>query len=800
MSLALIIFWAAFPCQAQSKNELQLSLGDSVNIYSEKAYRRDNGTYFEAVGNVIIISGQDTLYGEKATLNSKTGDITLEGSVRYIGKNITIYGSRIALNMNSNKLEMDNARMITTEFSIVASKIKKISENKYFAKEAEFTTCRDCVESWMISGQEVHLEIGEYVQIYHALAKIKGTDVLYLPYIALPVKTTRESGLLFPQLNQRAPEGFIYEQPVFWAIDEDKDATFTPTFLGERGLGTNLQYRQVFAEKNWLEINSKLVMDEIYQPREQNTSASNRHYFRNYFELENHSQWSNSFSHHVLIQGSGDTDFFRDFNYYTDDRLLSNDYGIDFFINQRFDQFSLSLESSYKRNILVDDPTEFDKQYVQTLPTVNLSVMPQLLYQGEHKFLHKISSGFKSRFSNFKQVEEAEEEDAYLRNAHRIEAYPYVHFSLLNWGPLNLSSNISIDYQEYNFDESEEQNFSKYTNLISTEVSFTMDRIFGLAYEETYSRDEFREQDLMKFKNQSGKEPKKNDKLIGELPSFESALARERFKVTSSSYRHAQEFKFIHHQILASDESGNERFLAQIQEEEGWFDYRDAIIEDLDELQSNETRTTIPLKNTFEFQWNNSLIKKTPKNYIYSTDEKYLKDQFNYSTIGYFELSQGLLLEESADSVEDKLTRLYLNSGYNVGSWRFKLTDYYFHQTSDNILTLHAQKRFERLSLLGKYDHNSFTSSNLKVIQTGFQFRPHDILGFSYLKSFDLDANEDISSIYQVDFMPHNNCWIVNLNYRETLIEQRFSINWEFNFGNEEFKEYRTNFWNFTRI
>ena len=74
------------------------------------------------------------------------------------------------------------------------------------------------------------------------------------------------------------------------------------------------------------------------------------------------------------------------------------------------------------------------------------------------------------------------------------------------------------------------------------------------------------------------------------------------------------------------------------------------------------------------------------------------------------------------------------------------------------------------------------------------------MVGFSFLKEEDLNDNENLSSIYQVDFMPHNNCWIVNLNYKENFIEQRYAINFEFNFGNQEFKNYRENFFNFNRL
>lgn len=800
--MAQIIFLAvSFPAKSEAKNSLQLQFGDSISIYSEKAYRRDNGKIFEAIGNVVIISGNDTLYGEKASLNSKSGEVLIEGSVRYIGKNITLYGSKIHMNMSNNSLEMTNTRMITPDFSIVASKVIKKSDSIYFAEDAEFTTCRDCKESWLISGKKIEVELDRYVQIHNALVKVKGIDVLYVPYIAIPIKSKRESGLLFPEIYTRSGEGAVYSQPVYWAIAKDKDMTITPTFMGGRGYGSDLEYRQAFGDGKWMEFSNKMIMDSLYDAKRLGDSNAGTHEFRHFYEFESHMQWSNDFTQHLYVTGVQDLDFYGDFSKYTDQKLRGTDAGLDLFLDKRFNRLSLGLETKYKRNILVDDPTLFDKSYVQVLPSVSLSLMPQILYHQDRSFLNKLSYGLDSRFTSFKQDRLVE--TTYLRNVNRTEVYPYLQVNWANYGAVNLSSNFSLDYQQYNFHDEEQVNFYKHTNTIKTELSFTMDRIFGLAYEEVYQKKEFKEKDLLKFKKEKNSEiseKKAETNLIGHLPNFEDSLAKETFKIKRNSYRHSQEFKFIHHQILDSDENGNGKFLDQIQTENGWFDDNDIVKRDIGVLESNESRQSLPINNTFELQWNNSLIKKAPKNYHYLKDEKYLKDTFAYSKIGHFNISQGYLLSSTDDEFYKKLTRLLLDTSYTASTWNINLKDYYFHGAGNHILSFSGQKRFDRLSALTVYNYNSLDNSNIKTIKGGLQFRPHDVLGFSYLEEFDLDAEEKIQSIYQVDFMPNNNCWIINFNLKETLFEETYAFNFVFNFGNDEFKSYRNNFFNFSRL
>ena len=783
---------------AKPKN-LQLQLGETVSIYSEKAYRKNKGLTFEAIGNVVILSGKDTLYGEKASLNLQSGDVKIEGNVRFISEGITIYGSKIEFNSSSGQLEMFSARIITADFNIVADTIKKIDDKNYIAKKAEFTTCKDCTESWVIFGDEIKIELNQYIRIKHALTKIKGVSVLYFPYIAIPIKNKRESGLLFPRLSTRLDEGIRYEQPVFWAINDSRDMTFTPTFLARRGYGTDIQYREVFGENKWIKFNNRMVNDSIFSPGKTDTQLSGEKYFRNFVDLETHMQWSNDFTQHFRFTGMKDLDMIRDYNEFTEEYLQDSDVGVSTFTELRREWMNVGVEASYRRNLIVDDSEKFDKQYVQTLPSVYFSTTPYSLLQSDKLFLQNISVGLDSDVTVFKQMNE--DESTYLRNVRRVNAKPYLDWHLFNIGAVKAKTSYMLNYQSYDFLNNDESRFAKYAGVVTTELSFSMDKIFGLAYEEKVLVKNLNKEFLRKNTDKDILKVKKTaSNLIGKIPSFENSLTKESISFVKNSYRHSQEFKFLHHLIANSNESGNNRFDNQIDSNLGWFDYDDAIAENANDLGTNATRTEIPLRNTLELQWNNSLIRKSPKTFNYFTDDQYLRDNFSYSKIGYFNLSQGFTLDNDTSNLQERLTRLHLASGYSTGSWSFSFSDFFFHEGSDHILATTFQRRFQILSLLGSYNLNSLSGSNIETVRFGTQIRPFDTLGFSLLKEEDLNADENISSIYQVDFMPNNNCWILNFNYRETVVDSRYSFNWVFNFGNDEFKEYRNNFFQFNRI
>ena len=104
------------------------------------------------------------------------------------------------------------------------------------------------------------------------------------------------------------------------------------------------------------------------------------------------------------------------------------------------------------------------------------------------------------------------------------------------------------------------------------------------------------------------------------------------------------------------------------------------------------------------------------------------------------------------------------------------------------------------MSALSIYKLNSLDLSNLETLKAGFQFRPVETIGFSYLEEYDFDAREKISVTYVADYMPYNNCWFFNFKLREKLGVKRYSLDFVFNFGNNETQNFRNNFFSFNRL
>ena len=414
--------------------------------------------------------------------------------------------------------------------------------------------------------------------------------------------------------------------------------------------------------------------------------------------------------------------------------------------------------------------------------------------------------GTEGSFTRFRQVKA--DESAYIRNADRVSMQPYLMWHLLTWGPVSLKSRYTLDQQSYQFTENNQPAAGKNAGLIRTEISFTMDKVFGLAFEEKIPLKDISEDDLKRLREskEQGLAPirkeEKTNRLVGDIPEFESELSQDNIVQIRNSYRHSQEFKFVHHFISSENEYGNKRFINQIRREQaGQFDYEDTIRSEEFLFGANTTRTVVPPKNTLELQWNNTLIRKSPKSFSFLEDDKYLRDNFNYQKIGWFNVSQGYLLNsQNLEDFRQRLTRLMIESGYQGGRWHVGLQEYYFHYDNQNIFNLNFTRRFEYLNLFSNYSYNSFSSSNLNSLSFGGQIRPTDVLGLAMVKDMDLEAKKDIRTVYSLDIMPHNNCWIFNLNYRRSIVDSRFSFNIMFNFGDDSFERYRNDYFAVKRL
>ena len=791
--LVLIGAFLVSPIDLFARTIFDFKTSDDIQILSDKAYRRTSKSEYIAVGNVVIVHGTDMLYGEKASLKYGKGSLNVEGNVRYVGGGITFYGTSLFYNFEKSNLRVKDARIIADNYVVWGEVISMPKKGLVNAINAEYSTCRDCPESWSIFGKSIKITLGQYIRIKEAYIKVNGVTVLYVPYIILPIKKKRESGLLFPSFSFPSGEGVQYRQPWFWNISQSMDMTFTPSFYGLRGNGTEVQLRKVFGHRNWLEFDTILIRDQIFNG-DGSKNGNGEIEKRAFYEWEHHFSLGENLNHHLHYTNGTDLDLLKDFDFFTEEKTISPEWGGSTFLEFRNSFFETSIEGHFYRNQLMNSPFEFDETFIQILPQLNFSTIPINLWNISSSLFKNMNIGFESDLKVFKQNHF--KEASYIRNASRLNSSPYIDMTFFRKGPFDFTSRVTWDRQDYIFPyEKEEKTFSKDGFVFESSMSFELEKIFGLAYEEKLPLNQL---DVEKYRNfrKESKRKKTSDKgsrgLIGEFPSSENYYKNKDISIKKDSYKHSQMFLFNHYYLTDQNYKGSQKFLNQISSSEGVFDHIDFLKTKKYLNAQLSPDTSLPKENTLEVQWNHSVIRKSVKSYQPFRDGRSLRDNFNFSEVAYLNVSQGIDFTVTDEKLLNRLTRLYVNGGttFDETGTTLSFSEYYFF--SDNFKGHQFRVDVEQNVWLGNvsfgWEQNTVNGLEpARNLNASFSFSPADIWSFYGALHWDLQEKINELSLFQVSYKPRNNCWRLIWGYKDDQASKKFLFNFLVNFNDNNF-------------
>ena len=198
----------------------------------------------KARGHVQIDNGEDILNADQASidLNKETGTFT----------NATVVRNDKSLHLEGKTIE-------------------KTGANTYNIGDGWAITCKlDKGETppWSFASKSTKIEPGGYAVLKHARFNIRGVPVFYTPYMILPVKNTRQTGFLYPELSSSDNNGFGLNMPFFINISESADATLYPQYYVNRGFMPGAEFRYAQGEMEKGTLVGSFIDDELTDPSE----------------------------------------------------------------------------------------------------------------------------------------------------------------------------------------------------------------------------------------------------------------------------------------------------------------------------------------------------------------------------------------------------------------------------------------------------------------------------------------------------------------------------------------------------
>ncbi|RTZ92787.1 MAG: hypothetical protein DSY91_03085 [Deltaproteobacteria bacterium] len=389
-----------------------------IKIKADKlTFNRDENTY-TAQGHVVIKSQKSVLEADKIILNNTTKDVEATGHVRFTDGSDVLTCTHMRLNLLTHLGTIYNGTLKTKKgnYRITAERADRLGPERYRVYKGTFTTCNAKKPAWQFKADKMDVTVEGFAVARGAKFYAGGIPILYSPYLIYPTKRKRQTGFLFPILGGSTNDGIMIGESFFWAISEDKDATFTETYYGDRGFKHALEFRYARTTNSQGQLNLYYIDDNKYHGNRWAAIYRHDEYFKNGFYAK------------ADINKISDNDYLIDFSddipgkSATDARreqLLKSKVSF----GKNWNKYSFNGEFSY-----YDDLTKRNNDYtIQRYPYLQFSAAEQPLFNTP------LNYNFDGTYAYY-----------YKKEAERLQyadlfphiAYPFELFKVLQMKPI----------------------------------------------------------------------------------------------------------------------------------------------------------------------------------------------------------------------------------------------------------------------------------------------------------------------------------------------------------------------------
>lgn len=316
-----------------------------------------------AQGHVEIVQSGTILLADTIIYDQNLNTVQAMGHVSMLesGGNV-FFAEALALkdDMKAGVIQQFKARL-SDDSLFVANGAKKIDENHMELYRVAYTPCKCDRDSktgnptWAIEADHATIDqVKQRVTYENAYFNAFGVPILYTPYFSHPTPDAEnESGLLLPELVQSRNLGLVFKQPVYYAIDPDRDLTLTPIITSKEGVVIASAYRQMF-DSGLLKLNGSLTSAEN---RDDLGNHSNGRQTRGHIDAKGAFQINENYDWGFNVRRASDETYLRLYNFSNDAYLNSRIYAEGFNFVGDTDRNYASIEGLSFQGLTQQDAT-----------------------------------------------------------------------------------------------------------------------------------------------------------------------------------------------------------------------------------------------------------------------------------------------------------------------------------------------------------------------------------------------------------------------------------------------------------
>lgn len=389
------VLWALQPSQtlAQETSDPESdpkSEKKPIHFSAEKTRWNRKNDQVELVGKATVTQPGEVVTADRIFLDQKNRTIDAVGHCVYTTSETIIYADELHLNMDARTGLILGGRVANDRFALTGERIEKVGEFRYLTQKGAYTTCVDCPQSWLITADEIDMEFESYAFMKNVTTRVRDAPLFWFPYLVVPMKRQRQTGLLFPRLSFFNGY-FTYQLPFYWATSRSTDMTISLGEFGGRGGRVEWEGRYVLSDTSRATARFFFTNDQTFLTNLSLPADSNLLRARSRFGLDVEQYQELPFGVDQKLRLLETTDnryvnFLGDLPGRSEAALAST-----FSLTKNAADFSFFLTAQRFRNLLFFDNTSdegkarsailFDTRTVQLMPSLALTTRDRFLFR-----------------------------------------------------------------------------------------------------------------------------------------------------------------------------------------------------------------------------------------------------------------------------------------------------------------------------------------------------------------------------------------------------------------------------------
>jgi LPS-assembly protein len=182
-----------------------------------------------------------------------------------------------------------------------AGKLHFEGKDRYRMESATWTTCPVGNDDWLLRMEDLGLDYVDSIgQARNVRLEYLGVPLLYTPWLDFSLNKNRKTGFITPSVGVSDGRGLEVITPWYWNIAPNRDATFIPRVMTQRGIQIGAEYR--YLEPDY---RGEAVVEAM-----PNDAVAGEGRYRGYIDHQH--RFNSRLSGRLLLENVSDDSYFTD--------------------------------------------------------------------------------------------------------------------------------------------------------------------------------------------------------------------------------------------------------------------------------------------------------------------------------------------------------------------------------------------------------------------------------------------------------------------------------------------------------